>query len=147
VYACHGFKQKDGEYKWYCLKHRLEGYKLPNPAPPPPELKGQSMFDLGSPGDDDHAQMKRVQNTFNWGLGLRTWIHWEMKPDEEMIGERMAEHAARWIGKCSNPAMIGAACNRMVAEGYLADTGRSEPMLNEGSHGRRSPVWRRTDKR
>ena len=45
VYACHGFRQKDGDYKWYCLRHRLEGHKLPNPAPPPPELKGQlSLF-------------------------------------------------------------------------------------------------------
>lgn len=146
AYAWHGFKQKNGEYLWYCLKHRLEAYKIMDLAPPP-ELKGQTMFDLGSPDDENHAQMRRVQNTFDWGLGLRTWIHWEMTPGEEMIGEKMAEQAARWIGECSNPAKIGAACKRMVVEGYLADTGRSEPMRNEGSHGRRSPVWRRTDKR
>jgi hypothetical protein len=45
VYACHGFAQKGGAILWYCLKHRLEGHKTPNPAPPPPELKGQlSLF-------------------------------------------------------------------------------------------------------
>jgi hypothetical protein len=45
VYACHGFAQKGGDILWYCLKHRLEGHKMPNPAPPPPELKGQlSLF-------------------------------------------------------------------------------------------------------
>ena len=28
--------------------HRLEGYKLPDLAPPPPELKGQLTFDLNA---------------------------------------------------------------------------------------------------
>ena len=129
------------------LAHRLEGYKLPDLAPTP-ELKGQMMFDLDAPsGPDDHVAMERVRNTFDWGYGLRTWIHWEMKPGEELIGEEMAAQAARWIGQCSNPNVIGAACKRAFDEGYLVDTLRWKAMRNEGSHGRRSPIWQRTTRK
>lgn len=48
VYAPHGFKQKDGDYFWFCLAHRGEGHKLPDPAPPPPELPGQMSLFGGS---------------------------------------------------------------------------------------------------
>ena len=146
VYAPHGFKQKDGDFYWYCFAHRLEGYKLPSLAPAP-GLKEQTAFDIDAPVLGDHSAMERVRNTFDWGYGLRTWIHWEMKPGDEMIGETMVRHAAKWIGESSNQAVIGAACLRMAKQGYLIDTGRSEPMKNESSHGRRSPVWRRSDKR
>ena len=146
AYGVYGFKQKDGEYHWYCLRHQLKGYTLPDLAPPP-ELKGQMSMSFDPPDADDHSAMERVRNTFNWGYGLRTWIHWEMKPGAEMIGEKMAAQAARWIGNYSNPNVVGNACKRAFHEGYLTDTGRWEAMSNEDSHGRRSPIWRRTDKR
>ena len=146
TYGFHGFKQADGDYHWYCYVHRLTGYTLPN-LKSSPALQGQMSFSLDAPDNDDHSAMERVGNTFDWGYGLRTWIHWEMKPGQKMIGEEMAAKAARWLGECGNPNVIGAACKKAADQGYLIDTGGWKPMRNEGSHGRRSPIWQRTDKR
>ena len=59
AYGFHGFKQANGDYHWYCLRHRLEGYKLPDPAPPPPELPSQmSLFG----GTDDPSSVQKGQS-------------------------------------------------------------------------------------
>ena len=115
---------------------------MPSPTP----SKGQMTFTLDAPADDRSA-MERVKNTFDWGYGFRTWIHWEMKPGQEMIGEEMVRHAAQWIGKPSKGYVVGPACKTMADQGYLIDTGRWQSMQNEASNNRRSPIWRRSDKR
>ena len=44
TYGFHGFKQTNGDYHWYCLVHRGEGYKLRDLSPPV-DLPGQmSLF-------------------------------------------------------------------------------------------------------
>ena len=59
TYSFHGFKQKGGGFRWYCLAHRGEGFKLPDPAPPPPELKGQlSLFG----GSNDPSAIRKSKS-------------------------------------------------------------------------------------
>ena len=144
TYGFHGFKQTDGDYYWFCLAHRLEGYKLPDLAPPP-ELKGQLTFDL-------NASVDGMETFKNVHCGQQELDHLATRPTSEALPagtEGMAENwrldVEKLIGAPSNPNLVGSAALELKNEGYLDYVKHVAPR-DRKSHGSKKALWRRTDR-
>ena len=107
AYGFHGFKQTDGEYFWFCLAHRLEGYKLPDLAPPP-ELKGQLTFDLNASVDGMETFKKFIAGNKNWSSCYKAYVK-ALPAGTEGMAENWRLDVEKFIGAPSNPNLVGSA--------------------------------------
>ena len=141
TYAFHGFKQKDGDFLWYCLKHRLEDYKMPDLAPPPPELKGQMTFNLGVVVDRDVA-FRRYDDR-DWQTRFMAWLRYKTEYGETGTAESFRFKAERVIGPPFDDHHVGSVILRAANEGLFERAGHGR-MRSKKAHGRETPLWKRT---
>lgn len=146
TYGFHGFKQANGDYHWYCLHHRLEGYKLPDLAPPPAELKGQIGFDFGGAPDHRATFQRFVAGGRPWADCLEAYVA-ALPPGTEALAERWRLDVESQIGRPPNPEIVGSVIRQLKVKGWIEGTGRLGAPIDKKSNSSRKEILRRTDKR
>jgi hypothetical protein len=147
AYAWHGFKLKNGDYFWYCLKHRLEAFKTLDLAPPP-ELKGQMTFDLGGKSDGAKAFQRAVASSRPWADCYEAYIiALPAGSDGGVAGEDWRLAAEKTIGPPPDDHVVGPVISKLRRTGDVEGTDVWRRPRDRKSKGSKKEVVRRTNKR
>jgi hypothetical protein len=122
---------------------------MPNPAPPPPELKGQMTFDLGAERDGEEAFLHYLAGgiTYSWTVRFVAFIHWMVKAGEVGSADIWRLRAEKWIGKPYPPNIVGTAILKAEEQGWIEKTGNHVAPTDPRSNDSQKWEWRRTRKR
>lgn len=151
VYSPFGYLQADRTYRWYCFKHRLEGYKLPDLAPMP-SLAGQGdlLADLPNPNPTAFARYEHSDKP--WGDKYEAWLIDEdnvpLGSDGGPGGEDFRFKAERKIGPHPKDGkVVGTVIGDLIKRGYLERTDEMRRPRDKKSKGSEKRVVRRTYRR